>query len=94
MVLHIKNMVCNHSLMVVTDELKKLDLPVMNVSLGKVVLARPLHIEEKRRLQERLANHGYELLDNKKSPVKLKKVKSALLFLVKFFIPKKSCCNE
>lgn len=81
--LHIKNMVCNRCIRVVTDELKKLHFSVKNISLGEVDLLRPISPDEKELLRERLAEFGFELLDDKKAKI-IEQIKTLLIVLVHY----------
>ncbi|MGQ0827949.1 MAG: helix-turn-helix domain-containing protein [Bacteroidota bacterium] len=83
MVLHIKNMVCNRCIRVVTDELKQLHFSVKRIELGVVELLRPLTPEEKNLLKERLVEFGFELLDDKKAKM-IEQIKTLLIVLVHY----------
>jgi AraC-like DNA-binding protein len=67
MTLAIKNMVCNRCVRVVREELEALGLPVRNVALGEVLLERELSPEELSTVRARLAESGFELIDDKRA---------------------------
>jgi len=65
--LHIKNMVCNRCIKVVTDEFEKLDLNIDEIELGKVKVSSQLTQDKIEEAREVLADNGFELIDDKKS---------------------------
>ena len=79
--LFIKNMVCNRCIMVVQNELDKLDLIANNVKLGEVVFEKELTTEEKKHLSEALSALGFEVIDDKKSRI-IEKIKNIIIDLV------------
>lgn len=81
MKIHIRNMVCNRCINVVTGELRALELPVVSITLGEVELGRELNAEEKEQLKSRLIRHGFELLDDKKS-MTIEQIKTAVIHLI------------
>ncbi|SFD78300.1 Helix-turn-helix domain-containing protein [Chitinophaga sp. CF118] len=79
--LFIKNMVCNRCILVVQQELEKLDMGFTNIDLGEVTLKE---IPEKEKLQvlgERLHGLGFELLDDKKHAL-VEKLKTTIIRLI------------
>ena len=64
--LYIKNMVCNRCILVVRQELEKLGLVPLQVSLGEVELAKLPGEQQLSALTGRLQELGFELLDDKK----------------------------
>lgn len=66
--LFIKNMVCNRCIMVVQNELDKLDFDVKNIKLGEVMLAKEPTPEEKSNLDKVLIPLGFEIIYDKKKP--------------------------
>ncbi|TCJ12154.1 AraC family transcriptional regulator [Flaviaesturariibacter flavus] len=72
----IKGMVCERCISSVTDELLKLDVQVMEVSLGQVILQAPFLIDEAL-IGERLRPLGFTLLSDKRSKV-VKDVKALI----------------
>lgn len=81
--IHIKNMVCNRCISVVANELNALDVPVKHITLGEVVLEKPLNTEQKSTLKTALEIHGFELLDDKKAKI-IEQVKTLLIVLVHY----------
>lgn len=63
--LFIKNMVCPRCIRVVREELERLHISVEEVRLGEVLLAEPLHPEQRQALIPVLEQNGFELLDQK-----------------------------
>ena len=81
MKLYIKNMVCNRCIMVVQNELIKLDLKIKNIILGEVTLDKEPTIEEKLKIEYVLAPLGFQVIDDKKSRV-IEKIKNTIIHLV------------
>ncbi|MDQ7960079.1 AraC family transcriptional regulator [Flavobacterium lindanitolerans] len=79
--LFIKNMVCNRCIMVVQNELDKLDLDVKSIKLGEVVLGKELSAEQRMKLQEAFSPLGFEVIDDKKSRI-IEKIKNTIIELV------------
>ncbi|MCC8145027.1 MAG: AraC family transcriptional regulator [Bacteroidales bacterium] len=79
--LYIKNMVCNRCIMVVKEELQKLEITPLEVSLGEVILREPLNALQKEKLQERLEEIGFSLIDNKRSRT-IEQIKRLIIELV------------
>lgn len=65
-VIHIKNMVCNRCIKVVTDEFEKLDLDIQEIELGKVQVASNLSDEMMEKVRTVLNAHGFDVIDDKK----------------------------
>lgn len=61
-ILFIKNMVCPSCKIVINESLSRLDIPFQKISLGKVILQRPLKKDEKIKLQEELLKNGFSIL--------------------------------
>lgn len=77
--LHIKNMVCNRCILVVSEELKQLGLHPVIINLGLVTLEEDAIADDvKLRLVKRLNQLGFELLDSAKSKI-IDKIKSLLI---------------
>lgn len=81
--IYIKNMVCNRCIMVVRQELEKLGLQPIQVTLGEVELKNELSQEEKKALRESLGTLGFELLDDKKARL-VEKVKNAIIEIIHY----------
>ncbi|WP_343625034.1 AraC family transcriptional regulator [Flavobacterium lindanitolerans] len=79
--LFIKNMVCNRCIMVVQNELDKLDLDVKSIKLGEVVLGKELSAEQRMKLEEAFSPLGFEVIDDKKSRI-IEKIKNTIIELV------------
>ncbi|MCI3937220.1 AraC family transcriptional regulator [Chryseobacterium aahli] len=79
--LFIKNMVCNRCIMVVQNELDKLDLSAISIKLGEVVFEKEPTIEEKQNLAEALSVLGFEMIDDKKSRM-IEQIKNVIIDLV------------
>jgi AraC family transcriptional regulator len=62
--LYIKNMVCNRCILVVQQELDKLNVASCKVTLGEVETAGELPKEKIEQLEKNLDALGFELLDN------------------------------
>lgn len=78
MKLYIKNMVCTRCIMVVTEELKSLQLLPAFVSMGEVALSKPATQNQLADLRDRLNKLGFELLDDKKQK-QIEKIKNLLI---------------
>lgn len=79
--LYIKNMVCNRCIMTVRRELENEGLAFKNVQLGEVELNNDPNKEQLERLDARLKELGFEVLDNKKSQI-VEKIKNVIISLV------------
>lgn len=64
--LHIKNMVCNRCIKVVKEELEKLGITVLNISLGEVEVLKPINKQLMEKVKIVLLNNGFELIENQK----------------------------
>ena len=81
-VLYIKNMVCNRCIWVVQELLRELQVPYLRVELGQVVLSAPLSESMRKELAQRLEQHGFLLLaDRKEQLVAL--IRSAIIRIVR-----------
>ena len=68
MELHIKNMVCDRCIMAVNNELMKLGITPVKITLGVASIDQPSLPDDLRTvLAEQLKNMGFELLDSAKS---------------------------
>ncbi len=74
-------MVCNRCIMVVQNELDKLELKVNAISLGEVTLDKELSPAEKNQIQAALEPLGFELIDDKKSML-IEKIKTTIIDVV------------
>lgn len=64
--IYIKNMVCNRCVLVVRQELEKLNLESLQIALGEVDFLESPGEKELGQLNQRLAAVGFELLDDEK----------------------------
>jgi AraC family transcriptional regulator len=80
--LHIRNMVCDRCIKVVTEELEKLDLPLQEVKLGEATLAREPHPEELSQVRDVLTANGFKLLEDPKTEL-TEKIKIAVIELLR-----------
>jgi AraC family transcriptional regulator len=81
MSLYIKNMVCDRCILVVRQELDKMQLGYKNIQLGEVELTEQPSNEKINDLNTRLKLLGFELLDDKKSTL-VEKIKSSIIHLI------------
>jgi AraC-like DNA-binding protein/copper chaperone CopZ len=79
--LYVRNMVCNRCIMAVRTELENLGYDPISVSLGEVVLDKPISPEEKNRIGVRLIKLGFSIIDNKKAQV-IERIKNLIVELV------------
>ncbi|WP_417363257.1 helix-turn-helix domain-containing protein [Galbibacter sp.] len=77
----IKNMVCNRCIMVVQNELEKLNLDVNSVSLGRVDLNSLLLETDKNKLKQALLPLGFEVIDDKRSRI-IESIKNIIIDVV------------
>lgn len=77
-ILYIKNMVCNRCIMVVKQELEKLNLQPTRVSLGEVELALTPTEEQLHELNDNLNQFGFELLDDNKKKI-IEKIRGIII---------------
>ncbi|EGF58135.1 helix-turn-helix domain-containing protein [Bacteroides fluxus] len=81
--LHIKNMVCKRCIMVVKEQLERLDLHPVSVELGIAVLPDKVTDETCLAVKAALEPLGFELMDDKKLQV-VEQVKDAIIELVHY----------
>lgn len=74
-------MVCNRCILVVQQELDKLDIPYTKIDLGDVELKDAPAAETMQVLGERLYSLGFELLDDKKNTL-VEKLKTTIIRLI------------
>ncbi|WP_250419032.1 MULTISPECIES: AraC family transcriptional regulator [Pontibacter] len=80
--LHIRNMVCDRCIKVVTEELEKLQLPVQEVKLGEAVISRELQPTEINQVRGILAENGFQLLEDPKAEL-AERIKIAVIDLLR-----------
>lgn len=76
--LYIKNMVCNRCILVVQQELKKLNIDSYKITLGEVETGAELSKEQLEQLRKNLAALGFELLDNSRQQL-IEKIKNIII---------------
>ncbi|HEX8334085.1 MAG TPA: AraC family transcriptional regulator [Segetibacter sp.] len=76
--LYIKNMVCNRCILVVQQELDKLQIDSRNITLGEVETTAELPKEKVEQLAQKLSALGFELLDNGKQQL-IEKIKNIVI---------------
>ncbi len=81
MKLYIKNMVCNRCIMVVKNELEKMELEPLSIVLGEVELKNRITKENKVKLSNKLSELGFELIDDRKSQL-IESIKTLIIELV------------
>ena len=64
-VVFIKNMVCRSCKVLISESLDRLHIPFEKVSLGEVILQRPLGVDEKKKLHQELRRNGFGILSGK-----------------------------
>lgn len=76
--LYIKNMVCDRCILVVKQELEKLNLQYSSVTLGEVALAIEPSEKQLIQLKENLAVLGFEVLDDSRKKL-IEKIKNIII---------------
>ena len=76
-------MVCNRCVMVVRDELEKMGLEPLQVTLGEAEVKNDLKPDQKEALKGNLAALGFELLDDKKARL-VEKIKNAVIEIIHY----------
>lgn len=76
-------MVCDRCIMVVQNELNKLDIQTEDVKLGKVSLKQELSDDQIKKLNDILLARGFELIDDKKSQI-IEGIKNVIIELVHY----------
>ena len=71
-------MVCNRCILVVRQEFEKLDLKPLDVNMGEVILENQPPFSQMEKLNSRLAELGFEILDDKKQR-QIEKIKGLLI---------------
>ena len=73
----VKGMVCQRCVLVVKNELSKMNVAVMSVGLGEVALENPLRNDSMDILKQTLGVYGFEVMDDKQSGL-VKNVKAII----------------
>ena len=88
--IHIKNMVCNRCIMVVTEALKRMGFTPLSVELGTAILQEPINAEERAVIKPVLEAYGFELIDDKRMRI-IEQIKVAVIELVHYIRPRQTC---
>ena len=75
---YIKNMVCNRCILVVKQELEKLNLVASSIVLGELQLMKEPSQKQLALLKQNLANLGFEVLDDSKKKL-IEKIKNIIV---------------
>ena len=75
---YIKNMVCNRCILVVKQELEKLNLVANFIVLGEMQLTKEPSSKQLAQLKQNLANLGFEVLDDNKKKL-IEKIKNIIV---------------
>lgn len=74
-------MVCNRCILVVQNELDRMEIPAKSVKLGEVILEEAPTEEQLSSLTRTLESLGFELIDDKKSRI-IERIKTIIIELV------------
>lgn len=74
-------MVCDRCTLVVSQELEKLGVAPLSVSLGEVVFKEEITLSIREEIREALARVGFGLIDDKKSRI-IEQIRSAIIDVV------------
>jgi AraC family transcriptional regulator len=80
-VLHIKNMVCDRCIRVVTEEMERLGFSVIHVVLGEAAIEGSPSREQLAGISDVLKKNGFELLENKTAKL-IEQIKLAVIEIV------------
>lgn len=81
MKISIKNMVCSRCILVVRQELEKMQLSPIYIQLGEAELKQELSNAQLNNLRERLAENGFELIGDRIA-IMVEKVKNIIVQLI------------
>lgn len=76
--LFIKNMVCNRCIMVVQQELDKLEIKSIKITLGEIETSNDLSKQKLKQLSQNLAMLGFEVLDDARQQL-IEKIKNIII---------------
>lgn len=79
--LHIKNMVCNRCIKVISSEFTKLNFKIDSIELGTVVVSSELTAEQLDKARKVLNENGFELIDDKKKKL-IESIKTIIIKLI------------
>jgi AraC-like DNA-binding protein len=82
MILHVRNMVCNRCILAVNNTFEELGFKNFTVSMGTVEIEENrLSIEIKEKLNEKLIDLGFELIDDRKSKL-IEEIKNLIINMI------------
>lgn len=76
--LFIKNMVCNRCIMVVQQQLDKLEIKSTNITLGEIETLNDVSKQKLKQLSQNLAQLGFEVLDDARQQL-IEKIKNIVI---------------
>jgi AraC family transcriptional regulator len=76
-------MVCDRCVMVVRQQLEASGINYRNIQLGQVEIEKELNAEQLIGLRQKLQEHGFELLDDKKSRI-VEQIKNAIVSVIHY----------
>ena len=76
--LYIKNMVCNRCIMVVQQQLDKLEIKSTNITLGEIETLNDVSKQKLKQLSQNLARLGFEVLDDARQQL-IEKIKNIVI---------------
>ena len=76
--LYIKNMVCNRCIMVVQQQLDKLEIKSTNITLGEIETLNDVSKQKLKQLSQNLAQLGFEVLDDARQQL-IEKIKNIVI---------------
>ncbi|KNB61175.1 MULTISPECIES: helix-turn-helix domain-containing protein [Chryseobacterium] len=79
--IYIKNMVCDRCIMVVQNELNKMNIAFTEIKLGEVKLKNVLVAEDKKRFQKAMVFLGFEVMGDRKSVI-VEKIKNTIIKII------------
>ena len=82
-VFHIKNMVCNRCILVVTRLLEKAGFTPLDVGLGTVVVQEKPGREQREAFRKLLEAYGFELIDDSRMRL-IEQIRTAVIELVHY----------
>jgi AraC-like DNA-binding protein len=79
--LHIRNMVCNRCVRVVSEELARLGHSVQRIGLGEAVISGPLNDQAREAIRKVLEKNGFELIEDRRLKT-IERIKHLIISLV------------
>ncbi|MEC5143019.1 Helix-turn-helix transcriptional regulator [Chitinophaga sp. 180180018-2] len=76
-------MVCHRCIIIVTQNVEKLNLGLQKVSLGELIFATQITAEQKNQLKEILISFGFEVIDDEKTRI-AERIKHIIINLVHY----------